>query len=227
MNKPCRNHPGGILDAPPERLGGGIILDKPNQEEQFLQLEATNEEPELVTVCFDVNTVPPTNDATDHRLYANLLWASHSGKNQAVIDLTKGTRISLEASNLRATATLIGTVVPKIAVFASVGYGSVGKAPPLTFTGASETLLAGALGAIVRIPKYAYSVSILSNHDPLVVLPAPRVATFFQGPAATAPIYYRADAQGGAVAILNGAEFMRIQNGAVAQKVTPIFQLTL
>lgn len=224
---------GGVLYRPPAELGGFCKLLVGSGYKSCLQLDGNVDfSPELVVISFDVEQDVAPPDGANHRLQAELLWGSKAGRGKAVVDLHHGTRVALEGSYFRAAAQLLGTQEdrtegPVYTVRASVGYGTVGKFPGLTYTEETQDLDALGTSDPLIVPQYAYSLEVLSDRDPWGMPPADFQVEFFRSAVPTAPLYYRSDSSSGPIVLAEGVVAYRILNGQVAQSVTPVFSLTL
>lgn len=230
-----------ILDLSPAANIGGATEVKPSPNpdtwEGVLQLPVTDGErpdPEMLTVS--LNVVPPSrwpvqigDDANVILLRGRIRWGSPGGRGgEAIVDWRHGARVSLECSILEIACQALGTNGPPLySVGASVGYGSLGKAPPITLTLPAVSLVADTPSARIRLPPWAYKVEFLTTFDPLAIPGATLKVGFYTTDDGAASFYYLADAgDAEPIAIANGSEWFALSSPE-DQLVTPMFYLAL
>lgn len=191
----------GILDVE-QRENSGFAMLAPAGASGFSapasQVEATlldlsakdpSCRPQLITLSFDCVANFVTQILTvPYQLYAILFWGTGKGQQQAIIDLKKGTRVTLEATTLMVSARYLtpgssdpARIYPSIGVGCSVVYESMAWMRN-TFTPAPFTLAASAQSAEIPLPPYAREAVLCSSADPFgAVAPTPTL-DFFAGP---------------------------------------------
>ena len=231
--------PGSILDQGAGNLGGSARLSTADTQGTLLRLEARDScKPCLVTLSFDHKTergdVAPLPVNLNHLIQAEIKWASKKGDGFARVDVLHGTRVTLECSSLSVDVFMVSAIVgvaliaTPMTVSASVGAGSIGKGPSLTFTTDSRLVVVG-VDTTWRVPNYARAVEIQSSADPTLAIPNGfRVQVQSSDNLAGARLIGQFAAANARVTLGNGAEAIRLFNaGPLDTMYTPVFHLTL
>lgn len=234
--------PGGILDQHPSYLGGSAVIGPtagPGNTERLsaalLRLEGAHKNiTQTYILSFDLkerqnNTVVALSN---HLVRARIQWASIKGRGDAVIDVKHGTRVTLEGTILSVDLSYVfsdeanfGRNGPDFQVTASVGLGSVGKGPQLTFTPQAGPIAALAT-ILFDIPPYARQVVFQTTQTG--IFPAPSLIFFSTNNPLSRIISLRPSGLNVITTIPNGAEAVGIDNtGPGTQVLSAIFLLNL
>lgn len=233
--------PGGVLDQGPDSMGGrarlGISgLNGARTQARMLDITAKLQNmPQTFVLSFSaVPITQPIPVLSNHRIFATICWGSLKSQQAATFDLKHGTRLTLEGTQLTVdgiyTTQAPGGIPadgPDYDVTCSIGAGSVGKGPTVTFTDEDQVVNVGA--SVIRVlPRYARQVEIQSDGNPFAGIPPSFLLSFLVSPVGGARVISTHAGRDVPITIPNGAEAIQItNNGPGIVQHTPIYHLSL
>ena len=246
---------GGILDKNPAELGGRVRLEPSGAtgtdenpltgfSSRMMAISAEDKsKTQTYVLSFDLTVEGATPAVaatypvlTNMLIRARLQWGSPKGKGEAVIDVKHGTRLTLEGTSLVVDIEVVfdNSVVvaanndgPVVHVYGSVGLGSIGKGPQLTFTSQAQAINSGAL-FLFPIPAYAREIEIQNNGDPFAAIATTFNIDILSSPIAGGRLITRHGNTNQRITIPNGAGGVQVTNRGPANTIiTPIYHLAL
>ena len=233
---------GGILDQGPGQLGGrtrlGLALGD-SLSNRILSLEAPDKRvTQTYVLSFDLKPRTVIPGTSTSLVRARICWGSIKGNGIAILDIKHGTRVTLEGTILNVDAVmefqndanLPAANTASLDVYASIGLGSVGKGPQLTFTDRTLTVAETTATAFpTPIPDYAREIEMQVDGDPLAAAPLVFDLAIRAGPGVGSRIVSRHSGADVPITIPNGANniTMFTPPGSGANLFTPIYHLSL